>query len=371
PRWRGGGRLAPRPGSGSQEPQRRGPRALRQKGRPLPRGRSGGGGASRLAGRARPRPREDGARNRRAGHVSDGGMKAMARKMEKEDDSKRGFPHYMLKEIHEQPEVLERTLASVIQGTSAADMLGVDAAYAQKIQRVELVACGTSWHAALIARRAFEELVGIPATADIASEYRDWPHRAREGTWVIAITQSGETTDTLEAMRAAKAVGHRTAAISNVQGSTIAREADGALYTLAGTEVAIASTKACTCQVAALLAAAIAVGRLRKSLDASRERSLVQALENAPRQVKAVIDATADVAREAARAHTTEESFFFLGRGYGYPVAREGALKLKETSYAHAEAYPSGEFRHGPKIGRASCRKRDDKSVGRGLRNRL
>ncbi len=272
----------------------------------------------------------------------------MARKMEKEDDSKRGFPHYMLKEIHEQPEVLERTLASVIQGTSAADMLGVDAAYAQKIQRVELVACGTSWHAALIARRAFEELVGIPATADIASEYRDWPHRAREGTWVIAITQSGETTDTLEAMRAAKAVGHRTAAISNVQGSTIAREADGALYTLAGTEVAIASTKAFTCQVAALLAAAIAVGRLRKSLDASRERSLVQALENAPRQVKAVIDATADVAREAARAHTTEESFFFLGRGYGYPVALEGALKLKETSYAHAEAYPSGEFRHGP-----------------------
>lgn len=272
----------------------------------------------------------------------------MARKMEKEDDSRQGFPHHMLKEIHEQPKVLETTLAAMLQGTRATEMLGIDAAYARKIQRIEMVACGTSWHAALIARRAIEELVGIPTAVDIASEYRDWPRRPREGTWVIAITQSGETTDTLEGMRAAKAVGHRTAAICNVQGSTIAREADGALFTQAGTEVAIASTKAFTCQVAALLSTAIALGRLRGSLDAGRERQLVQALESVPRQVKSVIDSTASIAKEAARENTKPESFFFLGRGYGHPVAQEGALKLKETSYAHAEAYPSGEFRHGP-----------------------
>lgn len=272
----------------------------------------------------------------------------MARKMEKEDDSRQGFPHHMLKEIHEQPKVLEVTLASLLKGTSATDMLGIDAKFAQSIQRIELAACGTSWHAALIARRAIEELVGIPASADIASEYRDWPHRPRAGTLTIAITQSGETTDTLEALRAAKRAGHRTAAICNVQGSTISREADGALFTQAGTEVSIASTKAFTCQVAALLSVALGLGRLRKSIDASRERAVVQALERVPRHVERILREIGPQARQIAGEQRQPENFFYLGRGYGHPVALEGALKLKETSYVHAEAYPSGEFRHGP-----------------------
>lgn len=267
---------------------------------------------------------------------------------ELEGDSRQGFPHHMLKEIYEQPKVLEATLASMLEGTRAAEMLGVDAAFARQIQRIELVACGTSWHAALIARRAIEELVGIPTTADIASEYRDWPRRPREGTLAIAITQSGETTDTLEALRAAKRTGYRTGAICNVRGSTIAREADGALFTLAGTEVAIASTKAFTCQVAALLSMAIALGRLRGSMDSARERAVVQALESAPRMVQGILQANAAIAKEIAREQSEPQTFFYLGRGYGHPVALEGALKLKETSYIHAEAYPSGEFRHGP-----------------------
>src|SRR5690606_37579391 len=194
----------------------------------------------------------------------------MTRRLEKEDDSRQGFPHYMLKEIHEQPRVLEITLASLLQGTSALDMLGIDRRYAQSIQRIELAACGTSWHAALIARRAIEELVGIPTTADIASEYRDWPRRQREGTLTIVISQSGETTDTLEAMRSAKRAGFRTGAIVNVPGSTMAREADGTIVTQAGTEVAIASTKAFTCQVAALLSIALGPGRMRGAMDAAR-----------------------------------------------------------------------------------------------------
>ncbi|MFO7156087.1 MAG: isomerizing glutamine--fructose-6-phosphate transaminase [Pseudomonadota bacterium] len=272
----------------------------------------------------------------------------MTRRLEKEDDSRQGFPHYMLKEIHEQPRVLEITLASLLQGTSALDMLGIDRRYAQSIQRIELAACGTSWHAALIARRAIEELVGIPTTADIASEYRDWPRRQREGTLTIVISQSGETTDTLEAMRSAKRAGFRTGAIVNVPGSTMAREADGTIVTQAGTEVAIASTKAFTCQVAALLSIALGLGRMRGAMDAARERAVVQALERVPRQVETILRDVGSLARDVAREQIKPENFFYLGRGYGYPVAREGALKLKETSYVHAEAYPSGEFRHGP-----------------------
>lgn len=270
------------------------------------------------------------------------------RTREIEGDSREGFPHHMLKEIHEQPRVLEATLASMLEGTKAAERLGLDAAAARAIQRIELVACGTSWHAALIARRAIEELVGIPTTADIASEYRDWPRRPRQGTLTLAITQSGETTDTLEALRSAKRAGYRTGAICNVRGSTISREAEGALLTLAGTEVSIASTKAFTCQVAALLSATLALGRLRGTMDPARERAVAQALESAPRMVQGILRANADIAKEIAREQARPENFFYLGRGYGHPVALEGALKLKETSYIHAEAYPSGEFRHGP-----------------------
>lgn len=264
------------------------------------------------------------------------------------DEGRGGYAHHMLKEIHEQPQVLGDTLAGRLHGDRAARELGLDEATARGIRRVELVACGTSWHAALIGRRLIEDVLGIPTTAEIASEYRDWPSRPQEGTLVLTITQSGETADTLAALRAAKKVGHRVGAICNVEGSTIAREADGVLYTKAGTEVSIASTKAFTGQVAAMYLLTLGLGRLRGGLDASRERRLVEGLEQAPERMGEVLASAGALAQQIAEELRQAQNFFYLGRAYGYPVALEGALKLKETSYIHAEGYPSGEFRHGP-----------------------
>lgn len=265
-----------------------------------------------------------------------------------EQAEKGGFPHFMLKEIHEQPHALADTVAGRLAAGTLQQELGLETEEARAIRRIDLVACGTSWHASLIGRRLLEEFAGIPVSAEIASEYRYRPRPTEEGTYVMAVSQSGETADTLAALRAAKEAGARTGAICNVLASTIAREADGVLYTRAGPEISIASTKVFSTQVAALTLLAMTLGRLRGRLDPARAGVLTAALKSAPEKVAGIITRSRDVAREVAQRHAQRPDFLYIGRGYGYPVALEGALKLKETSYVHAEGYPSGEIRHGP-----------------------
>ena len=266
-----------------------------------------------------------------------------------EQAEKGGFPHFMLKEIHEQPHAIADTIRGRLGATSAVQQeLGIDAAMARALRRIDMVACGTSWHAALIGRRLLEEFAGIPATAEIASEYRYRPRPTEEGTLALAISQSGETAATLAAMRASKEAGARSAAICNVVGSSIAREADGVLYTRAGPEISVASTKAFTTQVTGLFLLALPLGRLRGRLDPSKAGAIADALQKAPEKIAGIVGRLDAPVRELAERYKEARDFLYLGRGYGYPLALEGALKLKEISYVHAEGYPAGEMKHGP-----------------------
>src|SRR5437879_6469055 len=245
-----------------------------------------------------------------------------------------GYPHFMLKEICEQSETVRSTLRGrllVAEGTARLNGLNLTAEACREIQRVAIVACGTSWHAGLVGRHLLEELVGIPVSVEYASEYRYRRQLRLPGTVTIAISQSGETADTLEALRAAKAAGSTVLGLVNVVGSTIAREADGGVYLHAGPEIGVASTKAFTAQVVALLLLGLYLGRQR-GLPAEQERAL--AVEP---QVKALAERYADA-----------PNALYLGRGVNFPVALEGALKLKEISYIHAEGYPAAEMKHGP-----------------------
>lgn len=262
---------------------------------------------------------------------------------------KAGFPHFMIKEIHEQPHAIADTLRGRL-GTSGGveEELGIDVEMARALKRVDMVGCGTSWHAALIGRRLLEEFAGIPASAEIASEYRYRPRPTEEGTLALAISQSGETADTLAALRAAKEAGARTAGVTNVVGSTLSRESDGILYTRAGPEISVASTKAFTTQVTALFLLALTLGRLRGRLDPSRAGVIRDALLQAPEKIAGIISRVDADARRLAQLHAKAHDYLYLGRGYCYPLALEGALKLKEVSYAHAEGYPAGELKHGP-----------------------
>jgi glucosamine--fructose-6-phosphate aminotransferase (isomerizing) len=266
-----------------------------------------------------------------------------------EQAEKGGYPHFMLKEIHEQPRAIADTLAGRLGNAEAVQQeLGIDAAMARDLRRIDMIACGTSWHAALIGRRLFEELAGLPASAEIASEYRYRPRPTEEGTLALAISQSGETADTLAALKATREAGARTAAICNVVGSSIARDAHGVLYTRAGPEISVASTKAFTTQVTALFLMALSLGRMRGRLDPSRAGAIAEALERAPERIAGIITSVAPAIEELARTYASSRDFLYLGRGYGYPLALEGALKLKEISYVHAEGYPAGEMKHGP-----------------------
>ncbi len=266
-----------------------------------------------------------------------------------EQAEKGGFPHFMIKEIHEQPRVIADTLAGRLGASSSVqEELGISEEIARSLRRVDMVACGTSWHAALVGRRLLEEFAGIPATAEIASEYRYRPRPTEEGTLALAISQSGETADTLAALKASKEAGARTAAVCNVVGSSIAREADGVLYTRAGPEISVASTKAFTTQVAGLFVMALTLGRLRGRLDPSRAGTVVDALQKAPEKIAGILQRIDPQVKELAHAFKDAKDFLYLGRGYGHPLALEGALKLKEISYAHAEGYPAGEMKHGP-----------------------
>ncbi|MGH7699669.1 MAG: glutamine--fructose-6-phosphate transaminase (isomerizing) [Gemmatimonadales bacterium] len=260
-----------------------------------------------------------------------------------------GHAHYMLKEIHEQPGTIQNTLRGRLlpaDGTARLDGANLSVEQCAAIRRIVIVACGTSWHAGLVGRHLIEGLAGIPVEVEYASEYRYRPQLHVPGTLVIAISQSGETADTLEAMRAARAVGARVLGIVNVVGSTIAREADGGMYLHAGPEIGVASTKAFTSEVVALGLLGLYLGR-RRGLSRDAGRRHVEALARLPELVARTL-ALAPAVRELAVSYVEEQNALYLGRGLNFPVALEGALKLKEISYVHAEGYPAAEMKHGP-----------------------
>ncbi|MGE0327089.1 MAG: glutamine--fructose-6-phosphate transaminase (isomerizing) [Polyangiaceae bacterium] len=281
--------------------------------------------------------------------------KAVERKPKRIDWSpvqaeKGGFKHFMLKEIFEQPRAVEDTLRGRVireEGTFVAAELGLDPEILQRVDRVYLLACGTSYHACLNGRYWIEALARIPAQTELASEVRYREPVFTDRDLVIAVSQSGETADTLAAVRAAKEAGAHVLAIANVLDSAIPRESHGALYTHAGPEIGVASTKCFTTQLVALLMLAIFIGRGRGKLAQDRADALIQALVETPERMRQVLE-HADTVQEVARKFMHAEHMLFLGRGLGFPIALEGALKLKEISYAHAEGYAAGEMKHGP-----------------------
>jgi glucosamine--fructose-6-phosphate aminotransferase (isomerizing) len=258
---------------------------------------------------------------------------------------KSGYEHYMLKEIHEQPRSLRQTVSERTDEVEGEARLDLPDRVLARHRRVEFVACGTSYHAAVYAKRLFEEHAGMPATAEYASEY-DGPHDPSE-TLVVAVTQSGETADTLSAMRRAGREGATTLAVTNTVGSTAAREADENVYIRAGPEIGVAATKTFASQVVTLGLVAVASGRARGELPAAEASSLLSDLRRVPGAVQRVLDEEDEI-KEAAEGYAYEDAFFYIGRRLGFPVALEGALKLKEISYDHAEGFPAGELKHGP-----------------------
>ncbi|MGD0991672.1 MAG: glutamine--fructose-6-phosphate transaminase (isomerizing) [Gemmatimonadales bacterium] len=260
-----------------------------------------------------------------------------------------GFAHFMLKEICEQPESIRNTLRGRLleeEGTARLGGLNLKDEDLLKVDRIVLTACGTSWHAALVGEYMLEEMARLPAEVEYASEFRYRNPLVDERTLVIVISQSGETADTLAALREAKRRGARTLGIVNVVGSSIAREVDGGIFLHAGPEIGVASTKAFTSQIAALALFTLHLGRLR-SLSILQGREIVRALRKLPAQVDEVL-ARRSVIEELAERYTRAQNVLYLGRGYNFPVALEGALKLKEISYIHAEGYPAAEMKHGP-----------------------
>ena len=262
---------------------------------------------------------------------------------------KGGYEHYMRKEIHEQPESLRQTLAGRLD-VDAGDVdldVSFPPGFLADLEEIRIVACGTSYYAGRYAAQLFEDLAGVRATVEIASEYEFGAGRTPDRTLVVAVTQSGETADTLGAVRRANAAGARTFAVTNTLGSTVTREVDGTAFIRAGPEIGVAATKTFASQVATLAMLAVAVGRDRGALGAADARSVLEDLRGLPGAVQQVLDEE-DQVREAAREYGDGEAFFFVGRALGVPVALEGALKLKEISYDHAEGFAAGELKHGP-----------------------
>jgi glucosamine--fructose-6-phosphate aminotransferase (isomerizing) len=259
------------------------------------------------------------------------------------------FEHFMLKEIYEQPEALENALRGRLDDSDATAHFGglnLDVRRLREVERIILTACGTSYHAALVGEYLFEEFARIPVEVEYASEFRYRNPPMERNTIVLAITQSGETADTLAALRESKRKGHPTLALCNVVGSSIAREADGGVYLHAGPEIGVASTKAFTNQVAVLAMLALYFGRLRH-LSSLQGKRMIQELLAMPDMIRKVLHCQPEIQEIAARyAHV--RNFLYLGRQYQFPVALEGALKLKEISYIHAEGYPAAEMKHGP-----------------------
>ncbi len=259
------------------------------------------------------------------------------------------YSHYMLKEIFEQPESLQNTMRgrlSLDEGTAHFGGLNLTPQQLRGVSRIILTACGTSWHAALVGEYLIEELARVPVEVEYASELRYRNPPMDHNTLLFAITQSGETADTLAALKEMKRKGHPTLSICNVVGSSIAQAADGGVYLHAGPEIGVASTKAFTSQCVALMMLGLYLGRLR-DLSYARGRQIIEQLQDLPNKVQQALD-TNDAVRRIAQKYYTAPNFLYLGRQYNFPVALEGALKLKEISYIHAEGYPSAEMKHGP-----------------------
>ena len=262
---------------------------------------------------------------------------------------KGGYDHFMLKEIMEQPRTIEDSMRGRLLEEEGTAKLGGIRQYVDKLagaRRIIFVACGTSWHAALIGEYMLEEFVRLPVEVEYASEFRYRDPIIDEGTFVIAISQSGETADTLAAVKEAKRKGATTLGICNVVGSSIARETEAGIYIHAGPEIGVASTKAFTAQVTVLALLAILLGR-KKSISAAQGRWMIRELKKLPQLVAQMLQNTQPI-KQLAEKFKDHRNFLYLGRGLNFPIALEGALKLKEISYIHAEGYPAAEMKHGP-----------------------
>jgi glucosamine--fructose-6-phosphate aminotransferase (isomerizing) len=262
----------------------------------------------------------------------------------------RKFPHHLIREIFEQPDALRRTIephVSAADGRVRLDDIPIPREELRAIRRINIVASGTSRHAGMTGQFMMQELAAVPVEVDYASEFEYRNPMIGRGELSIFITQSGETADTTAAQREARDKGSRTVAISNVEGSTITREADGFIYTNAGREVSIASTKAFTAQMACLFLFSLYLGEIKEKVSKELARRYIAELLDLPQKTEAILSA-ADQVEKLAELYYRVDDFMFLGRAIHYPIAMDGALKLKEVSYIHAEGYPTGEAKHGP-----------------------
>jgi len=269
---------------------------------------------------------------------------------DEEAAEKGGYETFMLKEIHEQADAVAETIADRLPGDEGVDLseVNLDDSYLRGLKRIVIVACGTSYHAGLLGRYAIEEWARVPVEMDIASEYRYRNPVVGEGDLVIGITQSGETADTLAAMRLAHERGAKVLAITNVMGSQATRDADAVLYTRAGMEVGVAATKTFVAQGAAMYLIGLRLAELRGTLPPERVAELVAELKQLPSKVEETLASSEEQVREVSATHAEQQFFLYLGRHIGLPVCLEGALKLKEISYIPTDAYAAGEMKHGP-----------------------
>ena len=265
----------------------------------------------------------------------------------KEEAEKQGFKHFMLKEIYEQPNILEEILKRRIKDGIFFEELKLDKEDFLKIKDIAIVACGTAYHAGLVGKYILEQLCGIPVNVEVSSEFRYRNLVIDENTLVIAISQSGETADTLASVRQAKLQGAKILSICNVLGSTLTRESDGLIYTQAGPEISVASTKAYTAQLIVLYLFSLYLAELKGRLTEAKIKEYLEKLKEIPQKQKYILSQIETI-KEIAKSHAHFGSFLYLGRNINYPSALEGALKLKEISYIPAEGYPAGEMKHGP-----------------------
>ncbi len=269
-------------------------------------------------------------------------------KWDAESAEKGGYEDFMLKEIHEQPKAVKDTLRGRITDSQVVlEEMILSNEEIKNLDKVFIIACGTSYHAGLIAKEALERWSRLPVEIDISSEFRYRKPVINERTLVVAISQSGETADTLAGIKSAKKQSGKIIAITNVVGSSITREADGIIYTHAGPEIGVAATKTLTAQMAALILLALYLTQVRETLSSDEISIILNELKLLPEKIAKVLEGKEKI-KEKAEQYYQKENFLFLGRGSGYPVALEGALKLKEISYIHAEGYPAGEMKHGP-----------------------
>ena len=292
----------------------------------------------------------------------------------------RKFPHHLIREIFEQPDALRRMIearVSLADGSVRLDEIRIPREELRVLRRINIVASGTSRHAGMTGQYMMQELAAVPVDVDYASEFEYRNPMIGKGELSIFITQSGETADTTASQREAHQKGSRTIAISNVAGSTIAREADGFIYTDAGPEISIASTKAFTAQMACLFLFALYLGEIKEKVTKARAQHYIGELLALPQKTETILDAAEQV-EKLAELYYRVDDFMFLGRAIHYPIAMDGALKLKEVSYIHAEGYPTGEAKHGPNalidfrlplVMIATCDRKDECSVVRYEKN--